>query len=64
MANCAVLVCMNATSLQRIETAVLIPSSLNHAGCAALFLLLWQCGIIHLSDNLCEELIHHGLALG
>lgn len=39
-------------------------SSLHHAGCAALFLLLWQCRIIHLSNNLCKQLIHHSLALG
>lgn len=39
-------------------------SSLHHAGCAALFLLLWQRGIIHLSNNLCKQLVHHSLALG
>lgn len=39
-------------------------SSLYHTGCAALFLLLRQRGIIHLSNNLCEQLVHHSLALG
>ena len=38
-------------------------SSLDHAGCAALFLLLRQRGVIHLSHDLCEQLVHHGLAL-
>lgn len=39
-------------------------SSLHHAGCAALLLLLRQRGIIHLSNDLCKQLVHHGLALG
>ena len=38
--------------------------SLHHTGSAALLLLLWQRGIVHLPDYLSEQLIHHGLALG
>lgn len=39
-------------------------SSLYYTGCAALLLLLRQCGIIHLSNDLREQLVHHSLALG
>lgn len=39
-------------------------SSLHHAGCATLLLFLRQCGIIHLTDNFCKQLVHHCLAFG
>lgn len=39
-------------------------SSLHHTGCATLLLFLWQCGIIHLTDNFCKQLVHHCLAFG
>lgn len=48
---------------EQYDEGAVLTSSLYHTGCAALFLLLWQRGIVHLSDYLGKQLVHHGLAL-